>query len=131
MIHTNAGASQQQQQQQYHQHAGYDQHHQYKSDYNHNPGGGGDYEHRDSEEYEDGHTQTGSDQYSREAAQARANGIMGGGGHQKSAVDGRGSGSGGYSVAGTHDYLGYPKDQQPFGGDSGGLWDDEKEQDLW
>ena len=30
-----------------------------------------------------------------------------------------------YSVASTHDYLGYPKDQQPFGQDVG-LWDEEK-----
>ena len=45
-----------------------------------------------------------------------------------------GAGSSGYSVASTHDYLGYPKDQQPFGEQtqSNGLWDDEKvAEELW
>ncbi|KYG40542.1 hypothetical protein M433DRAFT_160266, partial [Acidomyces richmondensis BFW] len=40
------------------------------------------------------------------------------------------AGAASYSVATTHDYLGYPKDQQPFG--QAGLWDDEeKTEDLW
>lgn len=56
-----------------------------------------------------------------------------GGGHHRTngAVVGSGGGrSGGYSVAQTHDYLGYPKDQQPF--DSRGLWEnEEKAEDLW
>ena len=57
----------------------------------------------------------------------------GGGGN----VGGSGSGGAqlqqqaGYSVASTHDYLGYPKDQQPFGQDAG-LWDAEKAgEELW
>lgn len=43
----------------------------------------------------------------------------------------RGAGAGGgYSVSGSRDYLGYPKDQQPF--DSRGLWDDERrDEELW
>lgn len=37
----------------------------------------------------------------------------------------------GYSVSSTHDYLGYPKHQEPFTQDS--LWNDanEKEPELW
>ena len=43
---------------------------------------------------------------------------------------GGGGGRGGYSVAQSHDYLGYPKDKQPF--NSQGLWDEEeKPEDLW
>lgn len=34
-----------------------------------------------------------------------------------------------YGVASTHDYLGYAKDEQPFGSNT--LWDDEKVEDLW
>lgn len=37
-------------------------------------------------------------------------------------------------MAQTHDYLGYPKDQQPFDSRGMGLWDDEGEdakEDLW
>ncbi|KAI7671029.1 hypothetical protein KC318_g3731, partial [Hortaea werneckii] len=45
----------------------------------------------------------GGGYYNREAAQARANGIMTGQ-------------AAGYSVASGHDYLGYPKGEQPFGG---------------
>ncbi|KAI7157939.1 hypothetical protein KC349_g5251 [Hortaea werneckii] len=65
----------------------------------------------------------GGGYYNREAAQARANGIMTGQ-------------AAGYSVASGHDYLGYPKGEQPFGtaeggggsgnggGGGGGLWDE-------
>ncbi|RMY51707.1 hypothetical protein D0865_06192, partial [Hortaea werneckii] len=67
---------------------------------------------------------SGGGYYNREAAQARANGIMTGQ-------------AAGYSVASGHDYLGYPKGEQPFGtakgsggsgngggGGGGGLWDE-------
>ncbi|RMX83331.1 hypothetical protein D0869_05389, partial [Hortaea werneckii] len=68
----------------------------------------------------------GGGYYNREAAQARANGIMTGQ-------------AAGYSVASGHDYLGYPKGEQPFGtaegggssgnggGGGGGLWDEGEE----
>ncbi|KAI6825183.1 hypothetical protein KC342_g11180, partial [Hortaea werneckii] len=49
----------------------------------------------------------GGGYYNREAAQARANGIMTGQ-------------AAGYSVASGHDYLGYPKGEQPFGSAEGG-----------
>jgi hypothetical protein len=137
MISTGAGASQQQYQHQQH-HTSYDQQYQdqqyrqdggngvnYDMDEQHSSSSGG-YDRRSSEEYENSFMQVGSHQYSREAAQARVNGLMGGG---------EGGGGGGqpasYKVASTHDYLGYPKDQQPFGTGQDGLWDDEKEQELW
>ncbi|KAI7220654.1 hypothetical protein KC333_g2218 [Hortaea werneckii] len=67
----------------------------------------------------------GGGYYNREAAQARANGIMTGQ-------------AAGYSVASGHDYLGYPKGEQPFGtaegggsssgnGGGAGLWDEGEE----
>ncbi|KAI7117761.1 hypothetical protein KC352_g33728, partial [Hortaea werneckii] len=68
----------------------------------------------------DGNGSGGGGYYNREAAQARANGIMTGQ-------------AAGYSVASGHDYLGYPKGEQPFGsaeagggssGSGAGLWDD-------
>ncbi|RMY77316.1 hypothetical protein D0863_01396, partial [Hortaea werneckii] len=67
----------------------------------------------------DGNGSGGGGYYNREAAQARANGIMTGQ-------------AAGYSVASGHDYLGYPKGEQPFGsaeagggsGNGGGLWDE-------
>ncbi|RMZ01634.1 hypothetical protein D0864_03410, partial [Hortaea werneckii] len=68
----------------------------------------------------DGNGGAGGGYYNREAAQARANGIMTGQ-------------AAGYSVASGHDYLGYPKGEQPFGsaeaggggsGTGGGLWDE-------
>ncbi|KAK3110557.1 hypothetical protein LTR53_015030 [Teratosphaeriaceae sp. CCFEE 6253] len=98
---------------------------------------------RSSEEYEGNTNFTpvggAAQQYSREAAQARVNGIMGapagsGGGHAVSGGGGGGGGPGpgGYSVASTHDYLGYPKDQQPFGTGQQGLWDDDRaSEELW
>ena len=78
------------------------------------------YDPRSSEEYEyqqQHYSNPSSDpHYSTQSAPARANG-------------GGGGGPAGYSVATTHDYLGYPKDQQPFGQQS--LWEDEKSEDLW
>ncbi|EMC99684.1 hypothetical protein BAUCODRAFT_346262 [Baudoinia panamericana UAMH 10762] len=63
------------------------------------------YDHRDSEE---------------------ANGIMTGG------ISSASPQTSGYSVASTHDYLGYHKDEQPFSaGADGRLWDDEKAEGLW
>ena len=57
---------------------------------------------------------------------SRTNGVGGavGGG------SGGSRGGGGYSVSGSHDYLGYPKDQQPFDSQNG-LWDDEEKRELW
>ena len=72
------------------------------------------YDTRSSEEYEYDH--------SYQPQVGRTNGLSNGGG--------RGGSRAGYSVAGTHDLLGYPKDQQPFGS-QGGLWDDEEKRELW
>ena len=114
-----AGASQQQQQQ---RSDNYDQHYRSSYDMNdqHNSGG---YDHgRESDEYENSQY-VRPNQYSHESAQERVNGIMG----QPAAGSG-----GGYSVASTHDYLGYPKDQQPFDNRGGDLWDDDrKSEELW
>ncbi|KAK1013984.1 hypothetical protein LTS01_000514 [Friedmanniomyces endolithicus] len=125
----------------------YDQ--QYRSAFDHDNGhasGGGGHDQRSAEEYENSFVQVGGQQYSREAAQARVNGIMGAPHHSGGGGGGGGGGSGGggggggggpsgahgYSVASTHDYLGYPKDQQPFGTGQEGLWDDEdKAEELW
>ncbi|KAF2772357.1 hypothetical protein EJ03DRAFT_324783 [Teratosphaeria nubilosa] len=72
-------------------------------------------------------------QYSSQSDPARVNGILGQPVDRPSRNSGGyNHGNGGYSVASTHDYLGYPKDQQPFGQDS--LWDDERKEDggdLW
>ncbi|KAK0856097.1 hypothetical protein LTS02_007829 [Friedmanniomyces endolithicus] len=119
----------------------YDQ--QYRSAFDHDNGhasGGGGHDQRSAEEYENSFVQVGGQQYSREAAQARVNGIMGAP-HHSGGGGGGGGGGGpsqaqqgahGYSVASTHDYLGYPKDQQPFGTGQEGLWDDEeKAEELW
>ena len=75
------------------------------------------YDTRSSEEYEHEHTY--------QAQTGRANGVS-------HSLDngGRGGSRGNYSVAGTHDYLGYPKGQQPFDS-QGGLWDDEEKRELW
>ncbi|KAK5724486.1 hypothetical protein LTR15_004531 [Elasticomyces elasticus] len=111
---------------------------QYRSSFDedgHSSSSGG-YDQQSSDEYENGYLQMGSQQYSREAAQARVNGIMGaplagGGAHQQQQQQQQPPAVG-YSVASTHDYLGYPKDQQPFGGGQDGLWDGEKDEDpLW
>jgi len=75
--------------------------------------------------------------YQRQQAVARANGIMTGqpiGGGDAGGGGGGGGGSGGgmegagrgYSVASTHDYLGYPKDQAGFDG-GGRLWEEEEQ----
>lgn len=131
MIAAGAGAAQQQQ----HQRTSYDQQHNRGSfDMDDQQSGAGGYDRRSSEEYDNrysnSNTTSGSSSsnnhqhYSRESAQARVDGIMGGSGHPQAA---------GYSVASTHDYLGYPKDEQPFSsGQDGGLWDDnEKAEELW
>ena len=78
--------------------------------------------------------QIGSQPYSREAAQARVNGIMGAplAGGSLAQQQGAPPTGVGYSVASTHDYLGYPKDQPVFGTGQEGLWDDEERtEELW
>ncbi|KAK5133877.1 hypothetical protein LTR08_007208 [Meristemomyces frigidus] len=94
--------------------SGYDQ----NEDLQNSPSG---YDRNSSEEYDN--------RYSS-AAQSRVAGIMTGGQPVQNAGGGGPSSGGGaqqpgYSVASTHDYLGYPKDQQPFGQDAS-LWDEEK-----
>ena len=83
---------------------------------------------RSSEEYEYDHSyqQQQQHQQQQQPAPHRTNGI--GTAHGGSGGGARGQ----YSVAGTHDYLGYPKDQQPFGS-QGGLWDDddERREEMW
>ncbi|KAK3069301.1 hypothetical protein LTR53_012477 [Teratosphaeriaceae sp. CCFEE 6253] len=140
--HPHPHAHQQQQQRSSHDHAPY------RSSFDADDGGSSSSGHdpRSSEEYEGNTNFTpvggAAQQYSREAAQARVNGIMGApagsGGHAVSGAGGGGGGGGagpgqaGYSVASTHDYLGYPKDQQPFGTGQQGLWDDERaSEELW
>ena len=95
---------------------------QQRSSYDYDEDSSTGYDTRSSEEYEYDHS------YQAQNTPYRTNGIgtavpVGGGG-------GGGGGRGGYSVAGTHDYLGYPKDQQPF--ESQGLWDDDrKSEEMW
>ncbi|KAK3699844.1 hypothetical protein LTR37_016259 [Vermiconidia calcicola] len=105
------GAPQQQQQQQQNQRTSYD--------YDEDSSTG--YDTRSSEEYD--HDQSYQAQVMLQQSRTNGNGTSGGGG-------GGGSRGGGYSVANTHDYLGYPKDRQPFG--SQGLWeDDQKDEEMW
>ena len=85
------------------------------------------YDPRSSEEYE--YDQQQQQQHSYRSAyqsqpQSQRNGV---------GTSGRGGAErGGYSVANTHDYLGYAKDRQPFERDEGGLWDDdEKGEEMW
>ena len=112
---------------------GVQQHQNYNhAGYEHEEGG---YDQRSSsDEYDGSNNGRFSSEESRQqrlSAQERANMLMNGGG---SAGGGGGGGRGSaYSVASTHDYLGYPKDQQPFGQSDGkGLWDDEeKGEELW
>ncbi|KAK5123632.1 hypothetical protein LTR85_002670 [Meristemomyces frigidus] len=105
------------------------------------------YDRRSSEEYDSRYSTSSApadDPYS--SARSRVNGIMtgghtgGGSNHGSNHGSGGGGGGGqqqqqqsGYSVATTHDYLGYPKDQQPFGHEgSGALWEGEKGgEELW
>ena len=76
---------------------------------------------RSSEEYDQ---QQGQHLYATYAGSvSKANGAHSSGG-------GGGGGGNGYSVASTHDYLGYSTDGQPFGQQQG-LWDDEEKEDLW
>ena len=105
-------------------------------DYEDDPSGG--YDARSSEEYEYDHSYHQPQQQQQQHQQQhhhhhqstpyRTNGVavsLGGGGG-----GGGGGGRGGYSVAGSHDYLGYPKDKQPF--DSQRLWDDDRRyEELW
>jgi hypothetical protein len=103
---------------------------------NEDDGGQSGYDPRSSEEYDGNQYESG---YDNRYSTQRVNGIMGnpvdrsGSSNGGPAGGGGGAGAGGgmgYSVASTHDYLGYPKDQHSFG--QQGLWDDEeKTEDLW
>ncbi|KAK4549517.1 hypothetical protein LTR36_006514 [Oleoguttula mirabilis] len=129
-IATSGGAQQQR------AHAGYDDEQQHSSS---------GYDRRSSEEYDSSYSSSSAADDPYSGARSRVNGIMtgghtGGGAHSSGGSGGGGAGSGGggsgqqpgYSVASTHDYLGYPKDQQPFGQDGGALWEDEKAgEELW
>ncbi|KAK5156666.1 hypothetical protein LTS14_004878 [Recurvomyces mirabilis] len=114
------GAAGQQQQR-----SNYDQHYRSSYDNNDQQHSSGGYDHgRESDEYENSQY-VRPNQYSHETAQERVNGIMG-----QPATNSGGQQS--YSVASTHDYLGYPKDQQPFDARGGDLWDDDrKSEELW
>ncbi len=95
---------------------------QQRTSYDYDDDSSGGYDTRSSEEYDYDqsyqHTQ-------HPTGHQRSNGVVVVG----SGEAGRPS-AGGYAVAQSHDYLGYPKDQAPF--DSRGLWDDEeKAEDLW
>ncbi|KAK5162849.1 uncharacterized protein LTR77_011106 [Saxophila tyrrhenica] len=130
-IATGAGAPQHHSQhQQYQQH----QQHQQRTSYDPDSDSSAGYDPRSSEEYEyDQHQHQQQQQqqhhpsYQPHQPPSR-NGV--------GTARGSGGGGGGYSVAGTHDYLGYPKEQQGFGGGERGLWDDDDEgrggrEELW
>lgn len=121
-IATGGGAQQQHQQHHYQQEqprTSYDM----EEDGNSSAG----YDPRSSEEYEYDQHQHQQHQYHsayQSQPQSHRNGV--------GTSDRSGAERGGYSVANTHDYLGYGKDQQPFDRDERGLWDDEERgEEMW
>lgn len=69
----------------------------------------------DSNEQSSGHDRRSSEDHGRNSHSS----------HNGSRTNGTGNNSG-YSVASTHDYLGYSKSEQPFDQQGGISWDDDK-----
>ena len=94
------------------------------------------YERHSSEDYNRQYEQQQQQQQQPGSAYGHHSGSSAPRGHHSGGDGGHGGGGGGagadqgYSVASTHDYLGYRHDEKPFG--DKGLWEDEeKAEELW